>query len=254
MSVDASVPWRIACELVPLKASHAMPTNAGEKTDATLLQAWTPAKKHPLFIECLTSGERHAHILITTACWVRSTSLWVYRDLFWRLSRDRNSDGSGMSHATTASPEPSFKAPWRVGDAVVGRGNAGWTTSKSGHPCPCQICSQGPSAEKTGRGSLLNRPSRSQNDPIGHGAKLIWTEGRIIATRASPTGRNSIFTNSFLLLLLGSFIESKHLHDFFIQWGRGIIFCSHHCWLGVGECQKFLGESPKLQVFSAFGI
>ena len=53
------------------------------------------------------------------------------------------------------------------------RRNGGWTTSKSGHPCPCQICSQGPSAEKTGRGSLLNRPSRSQNDPIGHGAKLI---------------------------------------------------------------------------------
>ena len=23
------------------------------------------------------------------------------------------------------------------------RGNAGWTTSKSGHPCPCQNCSQG---------------------------------------------------------------------------------------------------------------
>ena len=26
----------------------------------------------------------------------------------------------------------------RVGNAVVGRENAGWTTSKSGHPCPCQ--------------------------------------------------------------------------------------------------------------------
>ena len=25
-----------------------------------------------------------------------------------------------------------------VGDAVVGRGNAGWTTSKSGHSCPYQ--------------------------------------------------------------------------------------------------------------------
>ena len=28
------------------------------------------------------------------------------------------------------------------------RGNAGWTTSKSGRPCPCRNCSQGPSAEK----------------------------------------------------------------------------------------------------------
>ena len=31
----------------------------------------------------------------------------------------------------------------RVGDTVVGRGKAGWTKSKNGHPCPCQNCSQG---------------------------------------------------------------------------------------------------------------
>ena len=33
----------------------------------------------------------------------------------------------------------SFRALWRVGDAVVDRGNAGWTTSKSGYPCPCLL-------------------------------------------------------------------------------------------------------------------
>ena len=55
----------------------------------------------------------------------------------------RGLHGSGMSHATTASPKPSFMASWRVGDAVVGRENAGLTTSKSGHPCPCQNGSQG---------------------------------------------------------------------------------------------------------------
>ena len=76
----------------------------------------------------------------TTGCTARSTSLWAYKNLFWQLLRDGNLHGSGMSHATTASPKPSFRAPWRVGDAVVGRGNAGWTTSKSGHPCPCQNC------------------------------------------------------------------------------------------------------------------
>ena len=38
-----------------------------------------------------------------------------------------------MSQATTASPKPSFRAPWRMGDAVVGRKNVGWP-SKSGHP------------------------------------------------------------------------------------------------------------------------
>ena len=67
-----------------------------------------------------------------------------------------------------------FKAPWRVGDAVVGRGSAGWMTSKSGHPCPCQICTQGPPAEKTGRGSLLNRPLCSLDYPIGQGTELNW--------------------------------------------------------------------------------
>ena len=62
--------------------------------------------------------------------------------------RDGNWHGSGMSQVKTASPKPFFRAPWRVGDAMVGRGNAGWTTSKSGHPSPCQNCSQGPPAGK----------------------------------------------------------------------------------------------------------
>ena len=78
------------------------------------------------------------------------------------------------SHAMTASQKPSFRASWRVGDAVVGRGNAGWTTSKSGRHCQCQNCSQlqGPHAEKTGRGSLLNRPPCPPDDPVGQGTEL----------------------------------------------------------------------------------
>ena len=55
----------------------------------------------------------------------------------WQPSRDRILHGSRLSHASTASSRPSsFRAPWRVGDAVVGRGNAGWTTSS----LPCQNC------------------------------------------------------------------------------------------------------------------
>ena len=76
----------------------------------------------------------------TTGCRARSTSLWTHRNLFWQLSRDENLYGSVMSRATTASPKSSFRALWKVGDSVVGTGNAGWTTSKSGHPCPCQNC------------------------------------------------------------------------------------------------------------------
>ena len=48
----------------------------------------------------------------TTGCWARSTSLWVCRNLFLQLSRDWNLLGSGISHTITASPKPSFRAPW----------------------------------------------------------------------------------------------------------------------------------------------
>ena len=73
-----------------------------------------------------------------TGCGARPASLYVHQNLFWQLSGDGNLHGSGMPHFTTASPNPSFRASWRMGDAMVGRGNAGWTASKSGHPCPCQ--------------------------------------------------------------------------------------------------------------------
>ena len=53
-----------------------------------------------------------------------------------------------------------------------GRGNAEWTASKSGHPCPCQNCSQRPPAEQIGGGSLLNRPTCPPDNPVGHGAEV----------------------------------------------------------------------------------
>ena len=72
-------------------------------------------------------------------------SLWVRRTLFRRLSRDGSLGGSGMSHATTAS----------------------WSAKKNGQHQRVDISAhtrtvyREPSAEKTGRGSLLNRPSYS---------------------------------------------------------------------------------------------
>ena len=62
-------------------------------------------------------------------------------------------------------------------DAVVSRWNAGWTASKNGHPSSCQNCSQGPSAEKTRRGSLLNCPSCPPD------ASRDWTELTLIRNR-----------------------------------------------------------------------
>ena len=46
--------------------------------------------------------------------------------LGWTLDkRDGNVHGSDMAHAMTASPKPSFRAPWRMGDTTVCKGNAG---------------------------------------------------------------------------------------------------------------------------------
>ena len=69
-----------------------------------------------------------------------------------------------MSHATTTSPKRSFRAPRMVGDAVVGREDAGLITSKSRHPCPCQNCSHNGLLQKIPE---EDRPSRPPGDPIG---------------------------------------------------------------------------------------
>ena len=128
------------------------------------------------------SEESSPHLLLGAqdqrlhGCGARSTPMWVHRNVFWQLSRGGNLHGSGMSHATTASPKLSFRAPWRMGDAVVGRGNVGWTTPKNGHPCSCQNCSQGPPAEKTGSRCLLNRPPCPPEDQIGHVTELNWRQ------------------------------------------------------------------------------
>ena len=95
----------------------------------------------------------------TNGCGARSTSLRAHRNLFWQLSREISLHGLGHKpHATTASPKSSFGAPRRAGDTVVVRGNAGWTTQRSGNPCACLNFSRCLPAEMTGRGSMLNHP------------------------------------------------------------------------------------------------
>ena len=64
------------------------------------------------------------------------------------INAESHLHGLDMSHAMTGSQKTSIRAPWRVGNVVVGRGNAGWTTSKSGHPCVFQNRSQGTSCRK----------------------------------------------------------------------------------------------------------
>ena len=141
---------QVSCHLHPPLQSTAV------KTETRTLHADSEKREHKTM----------------TGCRARSTSLWVHRNLFWQLSRDGNLQSVYMPCDTTTFPKPPFRAPWRMGDAVVGRGNAGGTTSKSGHICPYQNCSQGPPAEKTEKGSRLNRPSCPSDDPAGHGTEL----------------------------------------------------------------------------------
>ena len=114
------------------------------------------------------SYEEHETMTVFGA---RSTSSWVYKKLVWQLSRRRKLAWFGHVTRHDSLSRTILQGTFEVGDTVVGRENAGWTTSKSGYPCPRQNCSRGPSAEKTGRGSLLNHPSCPPDDPIGQGTE-----------------------------------------------------------------------------------
>ena len=63
-----------------------------------------------------------------------------------------------------------WATPWSADEMLD------WQHQRMDIPCTRKNCSQGPLAEKTGRGSLLNRPWCPLDDPIGHGTVLNWTE------------------------------------------------------------------------------
>ena len=121
--------------------------------------------------KCMRKLLRVSYLEHKTNDWVRSKI-----NFFWQLSRDGNLHGSGVTHATTASSKTTLQSTLEGGRRRDRRRKSGWTTSKSGHICPCQNYSQGPPAEKTGRGSLLNRPSCHLDDSMGQGTELNRTE------------------------------------------------------------------------------
>ena len=94
----------------------------------------------------------------TTGYGANSISMWVHMNLFLQLSRDGNLHGSGMSHATR---QPVQNHP---------SGHLGHRRDRQRN-IPA-MCSQGPQANKTGRGSLLSRSSYSPDHPIGQGTEL----------------------------------------------------------------------------------
>ena len=65
-----------------------------------------------------------------------------------------------------------FKAAF-TSPAAVGRGNTGWTTSKSGYHCPWQICSRKNDGKRSSVKIVLNAPLSWKTQSI---QGLNWTE------------------------------------------------------------------------------
>ena len=63
-----------------------------------------------------------------------------------------------------------WATPWSAEEILDGQ------RLNSGDPCPCQSCSQRPLAQKTRKGSLLNRPPCPPDDPNCQRTELRWGE------------------------------------------------------------------------------
>ena len=173
-----------------------IPTNC----DATLLASQASSGRRPTSLLSLPFSfmcVRHGPCLLTEEKKIHTLEVKCVRKLLRMLSlENKTNDGVEQNQLPCGPQEPllatvkrrklawfghlthhdslstSFMAPWRAGNATVGRRNDGWTTSKSGHPWLCQNCSRGPPVQKTGRGSLLNRPPCLLDDPICRGTEL----------------------------------------------------------------------------------
>ena len=120
--------------------------------------------------KCMRKLLRISYLDRKTNNWVRSTINFLVGQQEPLLATAKRRKLSWFGHVTRHD-SLSKTIPRGTLDAVVGRGSAGWTTSKNGQLSPCQNCSQWPPAEKTGRESLLNRlscpsPPSSSNDPV----------------------------------------------------------------------------------------
>ena len=84
--------------------------------------------------KCLRKLLRIPYLEYKTSDWVRSKISFIVGPQEPLLATAKRQKSAWFGHVTltTASLKPSFMAPWRVGDVVVGRGNAGWITSNGG--------------------------------------------------------------------------------------------------------------------------
>ena len=140
--------------------------------------------------------------------------------------------------ATTASLKLSLRASWRVGDNVVGRGNADRTSL----PMPELLTIV--SAEKTERGSLLNRPScppppRPSDDPTDQGTKVTckphvrWCEKGL--------GFCELFCKTHAQWCEQGLAFCELTYKTHVQWcEKGLAFCELTCKTHVQWCEKGL--------------
>ena len=135
---------------------------------------------------------------------------------------------TGMVRACHTPQQPlQNHSSGHLGGWVVGRGNAGWTTSKSGHSCWCQNCLQGPPTEETGRGSLLNYPSCPPDDPIGPGTELNC--------KFKVTGIALVYTEDIMGSYTCEHFQAEHgiLCVHFAFFGTDVNCAQLTSWIGV---------------------
>ena len=132
--------------------------------------------------------------------------------------------------------------PRRVGN--TGRQRKRWMDNIKvcGHPCPCQNCLQGPPAGKTGRGSLLNRPSCPPPPSGGQpNRSRDWTELMMTPGEEASGLENA---NFYLWGLIWWFFQYlRHRGTFFVFVSN---FCSSGCGhvgsLFTNEKQNMVGS------------
>ena len=106
---------------------------------AFVLNPYSNLSPSLLCVKCLKKVLTISYLEHRTSDWERSNInfLMGQQEPFLLTLKRRKLEWFGhVTRAETTSPETSFRVPRSVGDAVLGREHAEWTTSKSGHPCP----------------------------------------------------------------------------------------------------------------------
>ena len=150
-----------------------------------------------------------------------------------------------MSHSTTASPKASFRAPRRVGGAVVGRGNAGWTTSKSGHPSHARTAHKGllqtkqqQQKQQTGSADEASRPaghSPVTSSPCRTSCGVL--QSSIIRTWPRATARRRCLRRVYMLRSPASVLENS-------LWAVSLLVnlnAESFCWRQVSPSVAIVG-------------